>query len=56
MTNEVFIKQVQDALTNSHLADNEHKELEKFIKKLLENNTPEEVSKLLLKMIESLQK
>ncbi|EKJ5046459.1 hypothetical protein ENFAE_25400 [Enterococcus faecalis] len=51
MTNETFIKQVEKALENSNLADKERKELEKLLKKLLKNNTPEEVSGLLLEMI-----
>lgn len=51
MTNETFIKQVEKALKNSNLADEERKELEKMLKKLLKNNTPEEVSGLLLEMI-----
>lgn len=51
MTNDTFIKQVEKALENSNLADKERKELEKLLKKLLKNNTPEEVSGLLLEMI-----
>ncbi|HGW6211008.1 TPA: hypothetical protein ACOW76_000703 [Enterococcus faecalis] len=51
MTNELFIKQIEKALENSNLADKERKELEKLLKKLLKNNTPEEVSGLLLEMI-----
>lgn len=51
MTNETFIKQVEKALENSNIADKERKELEKLLKNLLKNNTPEEVSGLLLEMI-----
>ncbi|MDN3139708.1 hypothetical protein P0E58_14570 [Enterococcus faecalis] len=56
MTNEIFIKQVQKVLADSDLTAIECKEVEKLITKLLEKNTLEEVSKLLLEMIEPTKK
>ncbi|EHA3993613.1 hypothetical protein [Enterococcus hirae] len=56
MTNEIFINQVQTVLENSDLTVNEREEIEKLITKLLENNTPEEVLKLLLEMVSPIKK
>ncbi|MFB5292286.1 hypothetical protein ACE4WU_05200 [Enterococcus faecalis] len=56
MTNEMFIKQVSQALKHSNLTKNEQEVLEECIQKLLGNNTPEEVLHVLLAISKSTKK
>ncbi|MGM0229077.1 hypothetical protein IGJ28_001139 [Enterococcus sp. AZ091] len=56
MTNETFLAHINEALAQSELSQIERKQLKDLLKSLLENHTPEELSQLLLEMIEPVHK
>lgn len=56
MTNKTFLAHINDALAQSGLSQIERKQLEDLLNSLLKNHTPEELSQLLLEMIESMHK
>lgn len=56
MTNKTFLAHINDALAQSEVSQIERKQLEDLLKSLLKNYTPEELSQLLLEMIESMHK
>ncbi len=56
MTNEIFLKHINEVLTQSELSQIERKQLEYLLKTLLMNHTPEELAQLLLRIIETMHK
>ncbi|EMF0380387.1 hypothetical protein G9L34_002893 [Enterococcus hirae] len=52
MTNETFLAHINDALAQSELSQIERKQLEDLLKSLLENHTPQDLSQVLLEMID----
>ena len=56
MDNETFIKHIREALERSDLSQVESKQVEELLKTLLTNHTPEELSRLLLDIIEPMHK
>lgn len=56
MNNETFIKHIREALERSDLSQIEFKQVEELLKTLLTNHTPEELSRLLLGIVEPMHK
>ncbi|HFD0848733.1 TPA: hypothetical protein ACF1UQ_002450 [Enterococcus hirae] len=56
MTNEIFLKHINEVLIQSELSQIERKQLEYLLKRLLMNHTPEELAQLLLRIIKTMHK